>query len=97
MSNSSSDDVLPTFWNPGIGKYHQAVRIPVTTPTRYLSYSVALNLRLPGEDTGDWHGDVQFVTPIDTPPNPDARRAGRLVGHNSEPRQQGRSRHGPRH
>ena len=67
MSDSSSEDLLPSFWNPGIGKYHQAVRFPVTTPARYLSYSVALNLRLPGEDTGDWHGDVQFVTPIDTP------------------------------
>lgn len=67
MSDSSSEDLLPTFWNPGIGKYHQAVRIPVTTPTRYLSYSVALNLRLPGEDTGDWHGDVPFVTSIDNP------------------------------
>ena len=67
MSYSSSDDLLPTFWNPGIGKYHQAVRIPVTTQTRYLSYSVALSLRLPGEDTGEGGGDAPFVTPVGSP------------------------------
>ena len=39
----------------------------VTTPTRYLSYLAALNLRLPGEDTGDWHGDIPFVASVDYP------------------------------
>lgn len=39
----------------------------VTTPTRCLSYVAALNLRLPGEDTGDWRGDLPFVTSIDDP------------------------------
>ena len=67
MPGSSSDDLLPTFWYPGLGEYHRAVRIPVTTPTRYVSYSAALNLRLPGEETGDWHGDVPFVTAKDNP------------------------------
>lgn len=55
------------MWHPSLTKYNIAVRIPVTTPTRYLSYSAALNLRLPGEHTGDWHGDLPFVTAHDNP------------------------------
>lgn len=31
------------------------IAIPPTTPTRYLSFHAALNLRGPGELTGDWH------------------------------------------
>ena len=38
----------------------QAITIPATTPERYISYKHALNLRLPGEDTGDWHFDSAF-------------------------------------
>ncbi|MDE0123640.1 MAG: hypothetical protein OXN97_03585 [Bryobacterales bacterium] len=67
MPQSGSDDLLPTFWYPGLGEHHCAVRIPVTTPSRYLSYLAALNLRLPGEDTGDWHGDIPFVASVDYP------------------------------
>lgn len=36
------------------------VRVPVTSPTRYVSYQAALNLRLPGEHTGDWHKEASF-------------------------------------
>lgn len=50
-----------------MGEHNRAVRFPVTTPTRYLSYLFALNLRLPGEWTGDWHGDVPFITSVDNP------------------------------
>lgn len=67
VSDSSSDKLLPTIWHPWMGENFRAVRFPVTTPTRYLSYSVALNLRLPGEDTGDWHGDVPFITSAENP------------------------------
>lgn len=31
------------------------IAIPPTSPRRYLSFHRALNLRLPDEDTGDWH------------------------------------------
>ncbi|MDE0623987.1 MAG: hypothetical protein OXH83_20180 [Bryobacterales bacterium] len=67
MSRAISVDLMPTMWHPSMGEHHIAVRIPVTTPTRYLSYHAALNLRLPGEHTGDWHGDVPFVTLKDSP------------------------------
>lgn len=50
-----------------MGDHNRAVRIPVTTPTHYVSYEAALNLRLPGEHTGDWHGDVPFITDVDHP------------------------------
>ncbi len=36
------------------------VLIPATSPTSYISFKRALNLRLPGELTGDWHFDVSF-------------------------------------
>jgi hypothetical protein len=32
-----------------------AIKIPATSPKRYISFSHALNLRYPDEDTGDWH------------------------------------------
>ena len=67
MSRASSVDLMPTMWHQSMGEHHIAVRIPVTTPTRYLSYHAALNLRLLGEDTGDWHGSVPFVTLKDSP------------------------------
>jgi len=63
----SAEDLLPTFWHPRMGDHNRAVRIPVTTPTRYVSYLAALNLRLSGEDTGDWHDDVPFITAADNP------------------------------
>ena len=34
--------------------------IPETSPTSYISFKRALNLRLPDEWTGDWHFDVSF-------------------------------------
>lgn len=67
MPESGSDELLPTFWHPGLGEYNRAARVPVTTPTRYVSFLAALNLRLPDEDTGDWHGDVPFVTSVEYP------------------------------
>ena len=39
--------------------------IPHTTPKCYLSLKVALNLRLPGEVTGDWHFLTTFFSPAD--------------------------------
>ena len=36
------------------------VLIPETSPTSYISFKRALNLRLPGEITGDWHFEVSF-------------------------------------
>ena len=36
------------------------VLIPKTSPTSYISFSKGLNLRLPGELTGDWHFEVSF-------------------------------------
>ena len=36
------------------------VLIPATSPTSYISFKRALNLRLAGELTGDWHFDVSF-------------------------------------
>ena len=67
MPDASSDDLLPTIWHPWMGEHNRAVRIPVTTPTRYVSYQAALNLRLPGEHTGDWHHNVSFITAADNP------------------------------
>ena len=43
------------------------VRVPVTSPTRYVSYQAALNLRLPGEHTGDWHKETSFFTMAGNP------------------------------
>ena len=67
MPSLNSVDLLPTLWHPRMGEHNRAVRIPVTTPTHYVSYEAALNLRLPGEQTGDWHGDVPFITTVDNP------------------------------
>ena len=67
MPGLSAEDLLPSFWHPRMGDHNRAVRIPVTTPTHYVSYEAALNLRLPGEHTGDWHGDVPFITDVDHP------------------------------
>ena len=55
------------MWHPSMGEHNTAAQIPVTTRTRYLPYSAALNLRLPGEHNGDWHGDLPFVTAKDNP------------------------------
>ena len=41
--------------------------IPPTTPRRYLSLRAALNLRMPGELTGDWHFLTTFFSPADEP------------------------------
>lgn len=38
----------------------QAISIPKTTPESYISFKYALNLRLVGEDTGDWHFRPMF-------------------------------------
>lgn len=38
----------------------QAIAIPKTTPQHYISFKHALNLRLPDEDTGDWHFRPMF-------------------------------------
>ena len=48
-------------------QYLQPVYIPPTTPRRYVSFNRALNLREPGEDTGDWHYLVMFFSAADEP------------------------------
>ncbi len=51
-----------------IERYLQPIQIPPTTPRRYVSFNRALNLREPGEDTGDWHFKVMFFCSADEPP-----------------------------
>ena len=46
----------------------QPIEIPPTTPRQYLSFNRALNLREPGEATGDWHFKVMFFCAADEPP-----------------------------
>jgi hypothetical protein len=41
--------------------------IPDTKPERYISFEHALNLRLPDEDTGDWHFQTAFFERDDRP------------------------------
>ena len=36
------------------------VTVPQTSPTQYISFECALNLRCPDEDTGDWHFDTAW-------------------------------------
>lgn len=51
----------------------QPISIPATTPIQYISFKHALNLRCPGEDTGEWHflsaffNDDDFITPRSAP------------------------------
>ena len=45
----------------------QPIHIPNTTPTRYLSFNRALNLRFPDELTGDWHFELAFFCASDQP------------------------------
>ncbi len=67
----TEEQLLPTIGPPwGENEYGVKfcpVRVPVTSPTRYVSYQAALNLRLPGEHTGDWHEDTSFITRVDNP------------------------------
>lgn len=44
------------------------IQIPETTPTRYLSFKHALNLRYPDEWTGDWHFLPMFFEYEDSKP-----------------------------
>ncbi|MDE0104988.1 MAG: hypothetical protein OXN89_21625 [Bryobacterales bacterium] len=67
MPKNSEEDLLPTVWKPWMGDELVASRVPVTTPTRYVSFRAALNLRLAGEHTGDWHKTVFFYTAADNP------------------------------
>jgi len=53
----------------------QPIHIPCTTPTRYLSFNRALNLRLPDELTGDWHFELAFFCTSGEP-----AKAARLAG-----------------
>jgi len=57
-----------------IGKV-QLLAIPMTTRHCYISLHETLNLRLPGESTGDWHFLSTFYSPANQPPV-EARRAG---------------------
>ena len=36
------------------------IEIPPTSKARYVSFDHALNLRMPKEDTGDWHFEAMF-------------------------------------
>ena len=53
----------------------RAIEIPETSPRRYISFEQALNLRCPGEDTGDWHFDTAW---FDYPDGP--HRTARIAG-----------------
>jgi hypothetical protein len=53
----------------------QPIEIPATTPWRYISFNRALNLRMPGEDTGDWHFQVSFFCSTEEP-----RKSATLAG-----------------
>jgi hypothetical protein len=44
------------------------VVIPATQPDHYISFTHALNLRFPEEDTGDWHFEPAFFDHPDYPP-----------------------------
>lgn len=46
----------------------QPIEIPLTTPTRYVSFNRALNVRVPQELTGDWHFKVSFFSDPDEDP-----------------------------
>lgn len=38
-----------------LAEARRPITIPRTSQTLYISFTHALNLRMPGEDTGDWH------------------------------------------
>ena len=65
-------------------KMLQPIEIPSTTPLRYISYNQALNLREPGEDTGDWHFKVMFFC-MDGGPRDTANLAGEGTDVDSTP------------
>lgn len=45
--------------------------IPPTTPLRYVWFMVALNLRVEGENTGDWHFEgAVYTDPVNPLPLP---------------------------
>ncbi len=54
----------------------KAIAIPKTTPQRYISFQHALNLRLPGEYTGDWHPISAFFDENETRTAPIAGKGG---------------------
>jgi hypothetical protein len=62
-----------------VEKELQPIRIPPTTPWRYVSFNRALNLRAPGEDTGDWHFKVMFFCAPDEP-----KKVATLAGEGTE-------------
>ena len=45
---------------PRVPDRSHPIRIPETSPTSYISFLRALNLRLPGELSGDWHFELSF-------------------------------------
>ena len=52
------------------------ILIPETSPTSYISFRRALNLWLPGENTGDWHFETSFFGYPDPTYTPLAGRDG---------------------
>jgi len=52
------------------------IEIPPTTPLSYVSFNRALNLRLPDEETGDWHFYSAFFCEPDEMPTEKASLAG---------------------
>jgi len=52
------------------------IEIPPTTPESYVSFNRALNLRLPEEDTGDWHPITAFFCHSEEYPRKRASLAG---------------------
>ena len=67
LVESEEIGLMPTIWLPWMGDDCRPARIPVTTPNRYVSFQAALNLRMPGEHTGDWHHHVALFTATDNP------------------------------
>lgn len=53
------------------------ILIPPSSPRRYVSFNLALNIREEGEDTGDWHEPVAFFRDAGTS---DADRTVELAG-----------------
>ena len=58
----------PTALDRALRPTLHPVRIPPTAPDCYVSFYRALNLRLPGETTGDWHERIAWWSSDAVPP-----------------------------
>ena len=66
MSEPRLEEYWEWLWDriqPRFPDRRYPIRIPETSPTNYISFERALNLRLPDDDeflTGDWHFETSF-------------------------------------